>query len=208
MQPPDNLWLPSAQSVFSLTCDYFNKYTQLRINLVFTGDSVEPLVFMIFFNRMCCTQVASCFSWFDIRDITVYFHEGSDSQGCWKLFDSPQPVSPSCLGFISLTSTGDSIESLIYDVLQLNVLHTGRLMFQLVRYSRYRSIFSQRKLLKWFLTSTGDSIESLIYDVLQLNVLHTGRLMFQLVRYSRYRSIFSQRKLLKWLWAVEESSAT
>ncbi|KER30346.1 hypothetical protein T265_03190 [Opisthorchis viverrini] len=28
----------------------------------------------------------------------------------------------------------DSTESLVYDVLQLNVLHTGRLMFQLARY--------------------------------------------------------------------------
>ncbi|KER22200.1 hypothetical protein T265_09653 [Opisthorchis viverrini] len=28
------------------------------------------------------------------------------------------------------------------DILQLNVLHTGRLMFQLVRYLRYRGIFS------------------------------------------------------------------
>ncbi|GAA50187.1 hypothetical protein CLF_104172 [Clonorchis sinensis] len=43
---------------------------------------------------------------------------------------------------INLVFTGDSIESLDYDVLQLNVLHTWRLMFQLLRYSRYRSIFS------------------------------------------------------------------
>ncbi|KER30946.1 hypothetical protein T265_02756 [Opisthorchis viverrini] len=35
----------------------------------------------------------------------------------------------------------------VYDILQLNVLHTGRLMFQLAQYSRYRSIFSYRKLL-------------------------------------------------------------
>ncbi|KER21648.1 hypothetical protein T265_10070 [Opisthorchis viverrini] len=48
---------------------------------------------------------------------------------------------------ITLIFTRDSTESLVYDVLQLNVLHTGRLIFQLVRYSRYRSIFSRRKLL-------------------------------------------------------------
>ncbi|KAG5453631.1 hypothetical protein CSKR_111584 [Clonorchis sinensis] len=48
---------------------------------------------------------------------------------------------------INLIFTTDSSESLVYDVLQLNVLHTGHFMFQLVRYSRYRSIFSQRKLL-------------------------------------------------------------
>ncbi|KER28133.1 hypothetical protein T265_04968 [Opisthorchis viverrini] len=41
----------------------------------------------------------------------------------------------------------ESTESLVYDVLQLNVLHTGRLMIQLARYSRYRRIFSSRKLL-------------------------------------------------------------
>ncbi|KER31742.1 hypothetical protein T265_12926, partial [Opisthorchis viverrini] len=40
---------------------------------------------------------------------------------------------------INLVFTGDSIESLVYDVLQLNVLHTGRLMIQLARYSIYRT---------------------------------------------------------------------
>ncbi|KAG5452382.1 hypothetical protein CSKR_100807 [Clonorchis sinensis] len=39
---------------------------------------------------------------------------------------------------INLVFTGDSRESLVYDVLQLNVLHTGHLMFQLIRYSKYR----------------------------------------------------------------------
>ncbi|KER24391.1 hypothetical protein T265_14438, partial [Opisthorchis viverrini] len=34
--------------------------------------------------------------------------------------------------------TRDSTESLVYDIVQLNVLHTGRLMFQLSRYSRHR----------------------------------------------------------------------
>ncbi|KER21735.1 hypothetical protein T265_15022, partial [Opisthorchis viverrini] len=43
---------------------------------------------------------------------------------------------------INLVFTRDSTESLVYDILQLNVLHTGHLMFQLARYSRYRSIFS------------------------------------------------------------------
>ncbi|KAG5446686.1 hypothetical protein CSKR_112574 [Clonorchis sinensis] len=36
----------------------------------------------------------------------------------------------------------DSSESLVYDVLQLTALHAGRLMFQLVRYSRYRCVLS------------------------------------------------------------------
>ncbi|KER25166.1 hypothetical protein T265_14263, partial [Opisthorchis viverrini] len=133
--------------------------------------------------------------------------------------------------------TGDSTESPVYDVLQLNVLHTDRLMIQLVGYSRYRSIFSQRKLLTsllktlrqsttgfsllglskslqhhkflhWNLAFTGDSTESPVYDVLQLNVLHTDRLMIQLVGYSRYRSIFSQRKLLTSLLKTLRQSTT
>ncbi|KER22966.1 LOW QUALITY PROTEIN: hypothetical protein T265_14741 [Opisthorchis viverrini] len=36
----------------------------------------------------------------------------------------------------------DSTKSLVYDILQLNAMHTGRLMIQLARYSRYRSTFS------------------------------------------------------------------
>ncbi|KER22862.1 hypothetical protein T265_09135 [Opisthorchis viverrini] len=42
-------------------------------------------------------------------------------------------------GFTLLgTHQGDLSGYLVYDVLQLNVLHKGRLMFQLVRYSRNR----------------------------------------------------------------------
>ncbi|KER24600.1 hypothetical protein T265_07791 [Opisthorchis viverrini] len=48
---------------------------------------------------------------------------------------------------LNLVFTHESTEPLVYDVLQLNVLHTGRLMIQLARYSRNRSIFSSRKLL-------------------------------------------------------------
>ncbi|KER24518.1 hypothetical protein T265_14405, partial [Opisthorchis viverrini] len=36
----------------------------------------------------------------------------------------------------------DSTESLVCDILQLNVLHAGRLMIQLARYSRYRSLLN------------------------------------------------------------------
>ncbi|KER21238.1 hypothetical protein T265_10398 [Opisthorchis viverrini] len=43
---------------------------------------------------------------------------------------------------INLVFARDSNESLVHDNLQLNVLHTGRLMIQLARYSRYRSISS------------------------------------------------------------------
>ncbi|KER23916.1 hypothetical protein T265_08283 [Opisthorchis viverrini] len=43
---------------------------------------------------------------------------------------------------LNLVFTKESTESLVYDILQLNVLHTGRLMFQLARRSRYLRIFS------------------------------------------------------------------
>ncbi|KAG5441914.1 hypothetical protein CSKR_106356 [Clonorchis sinensis] len=39
----------------------------------------------------------------------------------------------------SLVFTRDSSESLVYGVLQLSVLNTGHLMFQLLRYARYRT---------------------------------------------------------------------
>ncbi|KER19690.1 hypothetical protein T265_11605 [Opisthorchis viverrini] len=49
--------------------------------------------------------------------------------------------------YTHLQITRDSTEYLVYNILQLNVLHAGRPMFHLARYSRYRSIFSWRKLL-------------------------------------------------------------
>ncbi|KER29235.1 hypothetical protein T265_04083 [Opisthorchis viverrini] len=61
---------------------------------------------------------------------------------------------------IRLVFTGDSPESLV------NMLHKGRLLFQLVGYSRYRKIHS-------------NSAESLICDVFkQLNVLHQATSCF------------------------------
>ncbi|KAG5447103.1 hypothetical protein CSKR_107603 [Clonorchis sinensis] len=42
---------------------------------------------------------------------------------------------------INLVFTRDSTGSLVCDILQLNVLHKDRLMFQLIQYSRNRSIF-------------------------------------------------------------------
>ncbi|KAG5451188.1 hypothetical protein CSKR_102638 [Clonorchis sinensis] len=39
----------------------------------------------------------------------------------------------------NLVFTGDSNESLVYDILQLNVLHKGRLMFQLYIFIRQTS---------------------------------------------------------------------
>ncbi|KAG5445186.1 hypothetical protein CSKR_103361 [Clonorchis sinensis] len=71
---------------------------------------------------------------------------------------------------ITLVFTGDSSESLVYDVFQLNVPHKGRLMFQLVQYSRCATHIIQ-----------------------QLNVLRKCRLMFHFVGYSRYRSTFKNQ---------------
>ncbi|KER34037.1 hypothetical protein T265_00222 [Opisthorchis viverrini] len=92
--------------------------------------------------------------------------------------------------------TGDSTEPLVYDILQLNMLHTGRLIFHCLEISQTRDSAGFQVLEKYTnlqinLLFTRDSTESLVYDILQMNVLHTGRLMFQLARYSRYRSIFS-----------------
>ncbi|KAG5448781.1 hypothetical protein CSKR_113324 [Clonorchis sinensis] len=83
---------------------------------------------------------------------------------------------------INLVFTGDSNESLVYDIHQLNVLHKDRLMFQL----KFRQILP----FEFNLVFVGDSAESLVYGILQLSVLHKGRPMFQLMRYWRYRSIF------------------
>ncbi|KAG5441678.1 hypothetical protein CSKR_103186 [Clonorchis sinensis] len=96
--------------------------------------------------------------------LDTFFHENirytiQNSLSNSLVTDSPAPthwrltdVQPTCCDRhthlqINLVFTGDLSESLVYDVLQTNVLHTGRLMFQLVRYSRDRSIFSQSKLL-------------------------------------------------------------
>ncbi|KAG5450097.1 hypothetical protein CSKR_102234 [Clonorchis sinensis] len=48
---------------------------------------------------------------------------------------------------IYLVSTIGSAESLVHNILQMNVLNKGRRMCQLVRYSRDRGTFSQKKLL-------------------------------------------------------------
>ncbi|KER32582.1 hypothetical protein T265_01452 [Opisthorchis viverrini] len=46
---------------------------------------------------------------------------------------------------IDLVFTRDSTESLVYDILQLNVLHTGRIMLHLARYSGYRNIYFMKE---------------------------------------------------------------
>ncbi|KAG5442803.1 hypothetical protein CSKR_112266 [Clonorchis sinensis] len=56
---------------------------------------------------------------------------------------------------INLVFKGDSSESLVYEVLQLNVPHTGRLMFQLARYSRYRGSAAAKLTTKTPMISIG-----------------------------------------------------
>ncbi|KAG5441409.1 hypothetical protein CSKR_107687, partial [Clonorchis sinensis] len=62
---------------------------------------------------------------------------------------------------INLAITGDSSSRLVYSVLQLNVLHTGCLIFQLATYSRYRSIFLYSKLLR---RDSSNRMCSLLYE--------------------------------------------
>ncbi|KER28050.1 hypothetical protein T265_05032 [Opisthorchis viverrini] len=42
--------------------------------------------------------------------------------------------------FKAIWFSREATESLVYGILQMNVLHTDRLMFQLARYSRYRRV--------------------------------------------------------------------
>ncbi|KER24108.1 hypothetical protein T265_08150 [Opisthorchis viverrini] len=96
------------------------------------------------------TKAASCFSRYDIRDTVGRFPKRNYSQDLHH--GSVEHYPPShyfgCRGAsrrdlrmavviekythlqINLVFTNDSTESLVYNILQLNVLHTGRLMFQ------------------------------------------------------------------------------
>ncbi|KAG5443162.1 hypothetical protein CSKR_108506, partial [Clonorchis sinensis] len=102
-------------------------------------------------------QAVSCFSWYDIRDITVYFDKGNYLQGrrgprvSVNLMFYLNPNWTDVDNYIHLkiimVFRGSSFESLVYNILQLNALDKGRLLSQLRRFSRYHSIFSLRKLL-------------------------------------------------------------
>ncbi|KER32169.1 hypothetical protein T265_01781 [Opisthorchis viverrini] len=78
------------------TCN-ISRYMHIRIALLIRLLKIlrqSTTGFALLEAHQCCTQAASCFSWHDIRSIAVYFHKENYSQGCWKLFDSPRPVSP------------------------------------------------------------------------------------------------------------------
>ncbi|KAG5443420.1 hypothetical protein CSKR_108851 [Clonorchis sinensis] len=109
---------------------------------------------------------------------------------------------------VQITSR-DSTASLVNDILRLNALHKGHLMFQLNGDRVIPTAPGWRRRKIWLPTDVSgdlvvgfypdclnqclelDSAESLVCDILQLNVLHTGHLMFHLVRCSRDRSVFS-----------------
>ncbi|KER26426.1 hypothetical protein T265_06341 [Opisthorchis viverrini] len=91
-------------------------------------------------------QTASFFSPYDIRDVVIHVLHGAliQQKTVEKVKGQLQPTNWSISREIhthlqiNLVFTRDQTEPLVYDVLQLNVLHTGRLMIQLARYSRYR----------------------------------------------------------------------
>ncbi|KER21626.1 hypothetical protein T265_15049, partial [Opisthorchis viverrini] len=107
----------------------FEKFTHLQINLVFKRDSIKSLIHDIpqlnVLHAGCLTIQLARYSRY--RKLT-----------CYKSRRNLQ---------IDLVFMRNSTESLVYDILQLNVLNTGRPMIQLARYSRYRSIYLHRKLL-------------------------------------------------------------
>ncbi|KER22367.1 hypothetical protein T265_09536 [Opisthorchis viverrini] len=130
------------------------KYNRLQINLAFTRDSTESLVYDILqlnvlHPSLSMFQLARYSRYRMVfRYLTAMPSEGGTKSrilsGCPGL-DRRSPdaeVGFEPWTFRNLVFTRDSIESLVYDILRLNVLHTSRLMFQLARYSRHRSIFS------------------------------------------------------------------
>ncbi|KER28511.1 hypothetical protein T265_13559, partial [Opisthorchis viverrini] len=76
-------------------------------------------------------------------DLTFYLNSN------WTVFDKHTNLQ------INLVFTRDSTESLVCDILQLNMLHTGRLMFQLARYSRYRNFARVENVTRSDLSASG-----------------------------------------------------
>ncbi|KER25288.1 LOW QUALITY PROTEIN: hypothetical protein T265_14237 [Opisthorchis viverrini] len=99
-----------------------------------------------FLSRLPHTKIASYFSGYDIREIAETTHKVAENGStahdrlCPSWGSSGRRSQPNVLlepkvqeiySFqITLVFTRDSTESLVYDILQLNVLHTGRHMIQ------------------------------------------------------------------------------
>ncbi|KER32259.1 hypothetical protein T265_01688 [Opisthorchis viverrini] len=96
---------------------------------------------------------------------------------------------------IYLVFTRHATESLLYDSLRLNVLHKGRFMIQLARYSRDRSIFSYRKLLEDCTDLMGETGRGLSKS-------------FQQPCENEGFTLVSLERSVTTSWAVEEFSAT
>ncbi|KER32632.1 hypothetical protein T265_01319 [Opisthorchis viverrini] len=123
---------------------YEDANTLIYISTWFSPETQVNLSCTMFCKWVYCTKAVSCFSWYDIRDIAVYFRKGNTNHHnisisviktyCQNLntYDLKTETTfiEKCTQLqINLVFTGDSSESLVYDVLQLNVLHTGHLMF-------------------------------------------------------------------------------
>ncbi|KER24170.1 hypothetical protein T265_14475, partial [Opisthorchis viverrini] len=115
----------------------FEKYTHLQINLVFTRNYTESLVY--------ANLEFSAF--FLSYELTIIVTSGEEVQKDYSN-QSDVHVDKEWENYqkkythlqINLVFTRGSTDA--YDILQPNVLHTGHFMIQLARYSRYRSIFS------------------------------------------------------------------
>ncbi|KER33609.1 hypothetical protein T265_12568, partial [Opisthorchis viverrini] len=126
------------------------KYTHLQINLVFTRDSTEPLVYDIL--QLNVLQTGCPMFRLATRGLRPpvytqksicghYVFKKENNHGILKLLTKHlktlrQPTTSFALLWthqkythlqINVIFTRDSTESLVYDILQLNVLHTGRL---------------------------------------------------------------------------------
>ncbi|KER24004.1 hypothetical protein T265_08248 [Opisthorchis viverrini] len=177
----------------------FEKYTHLQINLVFTV--------LYIFIKETTHKVAENSSTAHHRFRPTWGSSGRRSPRVsvnlmfywnpnWTIFEKYTHLQ------ISLVFTGDSVESLFCDVLQLNVLLNagcrkvfsnpvtectapGRLMFQSLRYSRcmyMRNALLMRLLKIHGQTTTGFALV-VAHQVTECAA--PGRLMFQSLRYSR-----------------------
>ncbi|KER23583.1 LOW QUALITY PROTEIN: hypothetical protein T265_14618 [Opisthorchis viverrini] len=84
--------LVSVNLMFYLNPNWTN-YTHLQSNLFFTRGPTESRVYAILQLNVLHTG-RLMFQWARYSEYRSIFHKGNCSQGWWKLFDSPRPVSP------------------------------------------------------------------------------------------------------------------
>ncbi|KAG5447166.1 hypothetical protein CSKR_106409 [Clonorchis sinensis] len=148
-----------------------DSYTHLHSNWVSKGDSIDPPAYdipqlnvlhrgrlMFHYNLLSvpsCRKVSENSS--TVHDRFCPFWGSSVRRSPRVSGNLMLHLNPDWTDFdkythlqIGLAFTGDSAESPVYDVLQLNALHKGRPMFHLVRYSRHRT-------LEWFVCVPRES---------------------------------------------------